>query len=381
MDAHAIADPRLWPDLAHAAPADAALYELAARSLGAATARDADALGVELRLALGSRVGAQGATLAPLFTGAPSVDVARALWRALDAAWREAIGADGSLAVTIFALPIVVVVAGPAGCDGSLPGVIRDTAPLDALIHEHGALRGNASAALANALVAPDALDLAHLPELLSWHRLEQRDDAMRRLAPAPLEYAAGHESVHARLAVGSAVAAPGVDLLDRGPASGWAVPFTRELVRQLAAPDATVLALPGAPARALQAVRQARVSQRDIAAQLFASNALRRIRGRSGEPVAVVSAHRAADSPGAGELRLSLSSPFDARDAEGFRCPLYPLERAGDVAQMLMSLLVDCRVADIRVLAGVYDDRAGGSSQPLLFKPETIPAGTATLH
>jgi hypothetical protein len=156
---------------------------------------------------------------------------------------------------------------------------------------------------------------------------------------------------------------------------------FTRELVGQLATAQASVLALPARPARPLQAVRQARLSQREVAAQLFASNALRRLRSRSGEPIAVLSAHRAADAPGGGELRLSLSSPFDEQEAEGFRCSLDPLERATDAAQMLVSLLRDCRVADIHVVAGVHADRVEGSSQRLLFKPATIPQNAPTMH
>jgi hypothetical protein len=70
----------------------------------------------------------------------------------------------------------------------------------------------------------------------------------------------------------------------------------------------------------------------------------------------------------------MSLSSPFEPRDAEGFRCPLYPLDRVSDVAGMLLRLLSDCRVTDVRVLDGVHDDRVAGTTHPLLFKPETIP-------
>ena len=73
--------------------------------------------------------------------------------------------------------------------------------------------------------------------------------------------------------------------------------------------------------------------------------------------------------------MRLSLSSPFEPRDAEGFRCPLYPLDRAGDVVTMLVDLLRDCRVTDIRTLAGVHADLADGTGSPLLFKPDSIPA------
>ncbi len=48
----------------------------------------------------------------------------------------------------------------------------------------------------------------------------------------------------------------------------------------------------------------------------------------------------------------------------------------------MLVALLRDCRVTDIRTLAGVHADRAEGSTMPLLFKPESIPeAATFRVH
>jgi hypothetical protein len=132
------------------------------------------------------------------------------------------------------------------------------------------------------------------------------------------------------------------------------------------------LLALPRAPRRLLPAVAEGRTAARDVAAQIFTSNALRRFRGAVGEPSAVISAHRAPDAPGGGELRLSLSSPLEARAAEGFRCPLFPIERVSDVGATLTTLLRDCRVTDIRMLDGVHADR-GESGETLLFKPETI--------
>ena len=116
--------------------------------------------------------------------------------------------------------------------------------------------------------------------------------------------------------------------------------------------------------------------------AQLFASNAVRQLRASVGEPAAVISSHRAAGAPGGGELRLSLSSPFELRDAQGFRCPVYPGERVVDVATMLVELLHDCRVTDIRAVAGVHADRDALTGGPLLFKPETIPPSfPVTIH
>ena len=70
----------------------------------------------------------------------------------------------------------------------------------------------------------------------------------------------------------------------------------------------------------------------------------------------------------------MIVPSPFDPRDAQGFRCPVYPWERVVDVSTMLVELLHDCRVTDIRAVAGVHADRDALTGGPLLFKPETIP-------
>ena len=183
----------------------------------------------------------------------------------------------------------------------------------------------------------------------------------------------AGRESVHLRFLPGVAIAKAGVDLTADAGAAKWGAPFTRELAAQLSTGGASVLALPRAPRRPLPAVAEGRVAQRDVAAQIFASNAIRKFRSTIGEPTAVISAHRAPDAPGGGELRLSLSSPFDPKAAEGFRCPLFALERAREVVGLLDALLRDCRVTDIRMLAGVHVDRAAGASEPLLFKPDTM--------
>ena len=80
------------------------------------------------------------------------------------------------------------------------------------------------------------------------------------------------------------------------------------------------------------------------------------------------------------GELRLSLSSPLEPREAEGFRCPLHPLDRVADVAAMLADLARECRIGDVRMLAGVYADRDPSTGLTLLFKPETVPPGAEIL-
>ncbi len=93
-----------------------------------------------------------------------------------------------------------------------------------------------------------------------------------------------------------------------------------------------------------------------------------------------MISAHRCLDAPGGGELRLSLSSAFDPRQAEGFRCPLFPTERVEDAVALLLELLRDCRVTDVRVLAAVHPDRDPCTGVRLLFKGDALPEAEQVL-
>ena len=378
----AIADPRTFPDTATAPVSARSLYALAEACLAAETGQRRDVVARELHDALAACLVGDGEALATTLAGAPSVAVTRQLWRALDIAWRDAAAPNGvNLAVTVFALPLVIVTGREGeGDDGALPGFLDDTTKLAAILRDEGALAGNRTFVLSNALVAADTIDVARLPEVFAWCRLP---DALapgaalpqRVLLPAPLAYLAGRESVHLRFLVGTAIARPGVDLLVESGVGKWGVALTQELGAQLGAGRVSVLALPRAPRRLLPAVALGRNAQREVSAQIFASNAIRRFRGAVGEPTAVISAHRTPAAPAGGELRLSLSSPFEPRAAEGFRCPLYPLDSVGDVLTMLIDLLRDCRVTDIRALAGIHADRVDGTGLPLLFKPDTIPA------
>jgi hypothetical protein len=199
-------------------------------------------------------------------------------------------------------------------------------------------------------------------------------------IAPAPIVAMPGGERVHLRFIVGSALAASPASLSGNGGVGKWGIPFTQALSRMLARPGTSVAALPRAPQSLPAAVATGRAVHRETAATLFASNAIRRLRASVGEPVAVISAHLAPDAPLGGELRLSLSSPFEPREAEGFRCPLDPLDRVADVAAMLAGVLRECRVGDVRTLAGVHPDRDPSTGLVLLFKPGTVPPGAELL-
>lgn len=379
-----LADPRTFPDADAATPGAARIHALARASLGAhaeGEARDRDA---EIDEEFGHLVAAgAGDALAEAFDSAPSVPIHRHLRRALARCLAESIGAQGGLGVALFAIPIVLVTARAGShAPARLPGVLHDAARLVATLREHGAIGGSQAFSLANALVAAAGIDVRALPDIVAASRLGAADAfAPVALPESPVDLPDG-EAAQLRFVVGGALAGPGFDLGRDGGKSAWMRPFAHALGGQLAVPGASVLAIPRAAQCLPAALMSGRATQRDVSAQLFASNALRQLRASVGEPIAVIGAHHAADAPGGGELRLSLSSPLDARDALGFRCPLYPWERVADVAAMLIDLLRDCRVADVRTLAGVHADRDALTGGPLLFKPETIPpAVDVTIH
>jgi len=374
-------DPRAYPAPASAPAQYAALYALAEASHAAATGQEASARDRELGAELESLLQpGSGESLAQLFASAPTGAIYRHLWRLL--AERERAGApDPSLLVRLFALPVIIV----AGCEETssaptaLTAIVADAGAHAALLREHGALAGNETLVLGNALVAAEALDLSQLPDLLAWRALPEAMSPPRALAPAPIHVATGVEGVHLRFLVGVALAAPGADLFRDATVGKWGMPLAQALSRSLAAPGISVLALPRPPQPLVTAVQQGRLAHREVGAQVFASNAIRKLRAATGEPTAVISVHRLDVPAGGGEVRLSLSSPFDPRQAEGFRCPLLPGDRVDDVVHMLTTLLAECRIADVRLHAGIHADRDPATGRTLLFKAEGAPS--AVVH
>jgi hypothetical protein len=384
-----IADPR-----AYSAPTDPiqeSLIRLAQASLAASSASRAEEIDATLVSALAGHLQGEDAwRLADLFSAAPSAAVARHIWRRLIDGWRAASAAEGDRVVaTLFALPVVIV-AGATSNDSSpaastlggvLAGVLNEPEGVMALLREHHALGGNLTFALAAPMVAADALDIPRLPTLLAWQKLSSSNGPVaRELHPTPMVVHSNQESVYLRFLIGTAIGASAVDVFAGKGGGEWIMPLAQELSRQLATTGLSVLALPRPPQAPLLALQHGRAAQREVGAQLFASNAIRRFRARVGEPSAVISAHRCPAAPGGGELRLSLSSPFDPRQAEGFRCPLFPPDRVVDVATMLVDLLRDCRVTDVRVIAGEQADRDPGTGLPLLFRADAIPDGAAVV-
>jgi len=342
------------------------VYRLVLASLGAATAQDADACDRRIAAALAAMLAPDDAPrLAALFANVPSADVYRHLWRALATVTRERASLRRA-----FAIPVVVVAAAERSeaAGTTLPAVVDDVDVLVSLMRERRALAGNVSFALANTLASAEALSFAQLGKLLAWG---DGGGSVEALPPAPIVVHGTVESVHLRFLAGAAIAAPGADLFREREPGAWGVPFAQTLSRMLGAPGVSALALPRAPMPPVEAAWRGVLAQREVGAQVFASNAIRAIRARVGEPSAVISVHRSDADTRAGEVRLSLSSPFDPRGAEGFRCVLAPLDRVDDVVGMLESLLADCRLNDVRRMPGVHADRDAVTGQPLLFKAD----------
>jgi len=369
-------DPRRFPPSDLAPALLRRVWGLAGTSLASGTGAEAAAADTQIGTALDLMLAGDGATLAQLFSDVPSAAVHRHLWRLLVERER-ATDADATLRLTLFAVPLVIVAAleDAKTSPVTLPGVVADIDGKVALLREHGALSGNENFALGNALVAAEALGFAALPALLARRRLAATPDSPPALAPAPMVVASTTEAVHLRFLVGTALAAPTADPLRDTAVGRWGIPLAAALARDIGAPGVAVLALPRAPAGLVPALWQGRVAQREVSAQLFASNAIRRLRAAVGEPQAVLSVHGPL-ADGGGEVRLSLSSPFDPREAEGFRCPLLPQDRVDDVVKMLQDLLRDCRVDTVHVLPGLHADRDPVTGLTLLFKGDALPAG-----
>jgi len=375
-----LADPRSFPMSSMAAgPTAARWHAWVDEALSGATGQERSLAGERLHAELGAALTRRDAdAIRGAFATAPSAICWRQLARALDAAWRDPrVDGDATLVAHGFALPIVIVAAAPSETEQAL--VLPDPAAVIALVAQSAALAGNARIAIANALTGIGAVGLDALEHWLA-SRADPTAAAVHREIPhAPLALSANGEGAHLRFIAGAALAAPGAGLLtDDAVGGAWANELARRLSADLAAPGVSLLALPRSPLPPLAAARAGRLAHREIALQLYASNAIRAMRASVGEPSAVISAHRTLE----GEIRVSLSSPFGAREAEGFRCPLFPFERVEDVVAVIADLLRACRVADVRVQDGLHPDRDPGTGLPLFFRADALgSAGPAPLH
>ncbi len=326
-------DPRAFPiyDSAHPNP----LIDLALASLAAELGVIQEKRDSELRERLATLLTSDDIReISDGIARAPSHAVLRHITRMLASAHVEAGHAHGDAALpsTVFAIPLVIVAAN--GSPVNVPGALPNIAEFTALMKANDALRGNENFVLSNALAPASALALEKLPATLDWWSAASGTPIAIEKASLPVP--ANQESVFLRFLVGTALAGPGVDLLTANDTGKWGMPFTQTFAKQLGGGSLSLLAMPRPPRSPLAALMQGRAAQREVSLQLFATNAIRKFRASVGEPEAVISAHRTASG---GEVRLSLSNPFDEKGAEGFRAELQATDRAQDVAVLMADL------------------------------------------
>jgi len=373
-----LSDPRVFPLVeSGATPSSARWHALVERSQSGETGRERAAAEADLHHGVvdALRHGRVDLLRAAL-ESAPSAVCYRQLLRAIDAAWADpAVDGEATLVAHGFAIPVVVVAAGEREIEH--PMVVPSLQGVREIIAEHRVFGESRSISISNALTGAGAVGLSNLEYWLDRRRLvDARDDA--GLAPSSMRVAASQESAHLRFLAGALLAAPVAAVLDGSGIAVWGTPLAKTLSAALAFPGVQLLALPRTPQHPLAAWRDGLQAQREIALNLFASSAIRNLRANFGEPSAAVSAHRVESG---GEVRLSLSSPFGGRDAEGFRCPLFPYDRVDDVASLIIDLMHACRVGDIRIVDGLQPDRSPITGGPLFFRADEIGTGASTLH
>ena len=282
--------------------------------------------------------------------------VARAL------ALAAAIDAGGvGIGLRFFAIPLVIVAG--ARNRSTVPGALPEVAKISALLEQYGAVGVTRNFGLGNALVSAEALD-ALSPSAL-WRAASDPSQRvpLDALQPEPINVAGSREQVHLRFITGAGITPQHLPsfLESASNLGAWGMAMTRELARQFAQPGLEILPMPRPPQPLLLAAHAGRRAQLEAALSLFLGNTLRRFRMAVGDPEAVLSAHRL--DGGAGELRLSLSTPLDDSLFEGFAWPLQPQDEVAEVTQLFQTVLAECRVPAVTVLQQVLPDRLAGGS------------------
>lgn len=247
--------------------------------------------------------------------------------------------------VRLFLVPVLFVTAGTA--PATVPGAVPDVTELQEIMRGAGALGPVENFALGNALGSAAAVRSTSPAALHALVRGFGAGQGASVFEPAPIALESADEQVHLRFLAGVSVtsAAAPTFLETAGQVGRWGMAVSRALARQLAVPGLSLLALPRAPMPWYRALAEGLFAREEIAFSLFASNAIRRVRGESGDPVATVAALQ--DST----VRIDLVSPFDAMNMHSHSWPLSSMDDLGRVEHAIRTLLEECRVARVDVI------------------------------
>lgn len=289
------------------------------------------------------------------------------LWDVLCAASEGQGGRDEAVVARTFALPLVIVSG--ARQSATVGGALADVATLAEVLRRAGALGASRNLGFSNALCSLETLQRLPPSTVRDWSAPDAPGSSPRDVAPEPIAIRAGEE-VHLRFLLGAAVTPAAAPPVHETAAhiGAWGLQFARALGAQIAVPGIELLALPRPPAGVLKAAYTGRRAQLEVALNLFMSNTIKRVRAAAGEPVVVVSVHEAGDR--GGELRVSMSAPFDEAVLEGFRWPLHPIEEPNEIARMIGQFAADCRLTDVRIVDSIQPE--GGAA--LFLRADAAP-------
>ena len=317
----------------------------ATNSADRATAQSALVNTIRSLLAVADATSVTEALRAPL----PSAS-ARALITAVDAAINgPSADEQGSVLARVFLLPIVLVSAGKS--PAIVPGVVPDIAEITAVMKRAAALGAVETFGLGNAfgsLAGASAVSPAALHALVRRFGSAGDNDL---LTPKPVSIESADETVHLRFLAGASVTPADLPsfLETAGQIGRWGMGLSQALAQQLANPGLSLLPLPRAPRPWFTALHEGRFAREELAFNLFASGAIRRIRAASGDPEALITARAN------GTIRIDLTSPFDTMLAHAHAWQLAPADDLAAVERSIRQLLEDCRVprvdSDDRVL------------------------------
>lgn len=350
------------------------VFELVARAI-AADEQDRGAILPQLRQTIAAQLDrGSDAEIRSALEQMPDAHHYRVLWDALAHVVESPPVESRSAIARVFALPVILIAAHSQPCmiSGSLP----DIGIVQSLFERSGVLGPVRNFGLSNALCSLAALESLSALEIFRAGRNLDAAAIEAQLPPAEISVSPGREQSHLRFIIGagiSAANAPGVAETSAN-IGAWGMELSKLLGRQLTNPGLQLLVVPRPPRGLLNAAHAGRCAQLDVALNLFVSNTVRRFRTSAGDPSAILSTHDDFD------LRLTLSSPYAEDLVDGFRWPLTARDDLDDLQRMILQLLSDVRVTDVRVFPGVLPATraSGGNWHPRVDEWNGLVAGGA---
>lgn len=270
----------------------------------------------------------------------------QAIWQALNRLLSQ--HDLGNSAYMMVVLPLVIVSGSPKATQ--TPAQITDPKAIVDILKTHGCFAQNAEVVFFPELLHPESLAaISFTEQLLTTQNLSNFDQPFSLLgAPIPVK----DESVYVRYLLGIAHCEHEKILNNPSNTGAWAMEIMQSIHEQLKTEGASLFCIPQALASLPEALRQGARCRLDIHMQLFASNAIRKLREHQMPIIAIASAHEG------GELRFTISTEGDTKHMSAFAWPLAPLDSVSDIAENFASLMRECQVTDLRFIPQIQIDK-----------------------